>query len=186
LELGHYWIEERNVEMAQNVNKSINQRALSRRLEIALGVIIGLLILLTFILPKYVKIDWDRPVNQVNPQITVTRDGETVAGGNYQYEYSKEPNNHLTPTTELTDPIAESGVERGQALYQLYCIACHGKKGSGGDVATVPLVDVAQEMNDAKISGFISDGLPGTSMPGFRKTLTDEQIENLVAFIRTW
>ena len=31
-----------------------------------------------------------------------------------------------------------------------------------------------------------AEGLPGTSMPGFGETLTDEQIADLVAFIRTW
>jgi mono/diheme cytochrome c family protein len=45
---------------------------------------------------------------------------------------------------------------------------------------------MASGMDDATLSGFISEGLPGTSMPSFSKTLTDEQIEDIVAFIRTW
>ncbi len=36
------------------------------------------------------------------------------------------------------------------------------------------------------LAGFIAEGLPGTSMPGFGKTLTGEQIADLVAFIGTW
>jgi mono/diheme cytochrome c family protein len=41
-------------------------------------------------------------------------------------------------------------------------------------------------MDDAPLASFIVDGLPGTNMPGFGRTLTDEQIRDLVAFIRTW
>jgi mono/diheme cytochrome c family protein len=36
------------------------------------------------------------------------------------------------------------------------------------------------------LARFIAEGLPGTSMPGFAKTLTGEQIADLVAFIDTW
>ena len=36
------------------------------------------------------------------------------------------------------------------------------------------------------LTKFIAEGLPGTSMLGFRKTLTDKQIADPVAFIRTW
>ncbi len=41
-------------------------------------------------------------------------------------------------------------------------------------------------MDDAALATFIAEGLPGTSMPGFGNTLTDEQIADLVAFIHTW
>lgn len=171
--------------MTQNVNNSTNQRLLSRRMVIALGVIIGILILLAFFLPNYVQIAWERPVDLANPQMTVPRDRETVADGDYPYENSKEPINHPTPTTELTDPAAESGVERGQALYQHYCIACHGKKGSGGEVATVPLVNVAQEVGDASLSKIIIKGFQ-PAMPGFGDTFTAEQVNDLVSAIRSW
>jgi len=36
------------------------------------------------------------------------------------------------------------------------------------------------------LATFIAEGLPGTSMPGFGKTLTDEPIADLVSFVRTW
>ncbi len=36
------------------------------------------------------------------------------------------------------------------------------------------------------LARFIAEGLPDTSMPGFGKTLTGEQIADLVTFIGTW
>jgi mono/diheme cytochrome c family protein len=50
----------------------------------------------------------------------------------------------------------------------------------------VVLKDAAQGMDDAALVEFITEGLPGTSMPSFGKTLTEGQIADLMAFIRTW
>jgi mono/diheme cytochrome c family protein len=41
-------------------------------------------------------------------------------------------------------------------------------------------------MDDAALTIFITESIPSISMPGFGKTLTDDQIEDLVAFIRSW
>ncbi len=98
-----------------------------------------------------------------------------------------EPIVHEIPASELTGAAATGrGATRGEGLFDVYCIVCHGEKGSGSPFTTVALKEAASGMDDATLSGFISKGLPGTSMPGFGKTLTDEQITDLVAFIRTW
>jgi putative copper resistance protein D len=87
---------------------------------------------------------------------------------------------------QMTAPTDPDTVARGEALYGVYCVVCHGAEGTGSPLATVPLKDAAQGMDDATLARFIAEGLPGTSMPGFGRTLTDEQIADLVAFIRTW
>jgi mono/diheme cytochrome c family protein len=103
------------------------------------------------------------------------------------YLRSLEPIVHEVPASELTGAAATGrGASRGEGLFDVYCIVCHGEKGSGSPFTTVALKEAASGMDDATLSGFISEGLPGTSMPGFGKTLTDEQIADLVAFIRTW
>jgi mono/diheme cytochrome c family protein len=103
------------------------------------------------------------------------------------YLRSLEPIVHEIPVSELTGAAATGrGATRGEALFHVYCIVCHGEKGSGSPFTIVALEQVASGMDDAVLFGFISEGLQGTSMPGFGKTLTDEQIEDLVAFIRTW
>jgi mono/diheme cytochrome c family protein len=103
------------------------------------------------------------------------------------YLTSLEPIVHEIPASELTGAAATGrGATRGEGLFDVYCIVCHGEKGSGSTFTTVALKEAASGMDDATLSGFITEGLPGTSMPGFGKTLTDEQITDLMAFIRTW
>jgi mono/diheme cytochrome c family protein len=103
------------------------------------------------------------------------------------YLRSLEPIAHDIPTFTLTGAAATgTGAERGEGLFDVYCVVCHGEEGSGSPFTTVALEEVASNMDDARLSGFISEGLSGTSMPGFSKTLTDDQIADLVAFIRTW
>jgi mono/diheme cytochrome c family protein len=101
------------------------------------------------------------------------------------YLRSLEPINHPIPPTELTGAAAENGLERGLALYEIYCLACHGKKGGVGDFAALPLIDVAQGMDDASLSQFIKKGIP-PAMPGFGETFTAEQLNDLVNAIRSW
>lgn len=103
------------------------------------------------------------------------------------YLRSLEPIAHEVPAPTLTGAAATgTGAERGEGLFDVYCVVCHGEKGSGGSFTTVALKEAASGMDDARLSGFISEGLSGTSMPGFSETLSDEQISDLVAFIRSW
>ena len=92
----------------------------------------------------------------------------------------------MSPTLLTGAAASGTGAERGEALYDVYCVVCHGEEGTGGPLTSVALQDAARGMDDESLSRFIAEGLPGTSMPGFGKTLTDEQIGDLVAFIRTW
>jgi len=102
------------------------------------------------------------------------------------YLRSLEPLVHEVPASTLTGAAATgTGAARGEALSGVYCAVCHGEKGAGGPLTTVALKDAAPGMDDATLAKFIAEGVPGTSMPGFGKTLTEEQIADLVAFIRT-
>lgn len=99
------------------------------------------------------------------------------------YLGSLKPNIHEILASTLTGAATTgTGTERGDDLFHEYGVICHGDKGS--PFSTVALNEVAGGLDDAILSGFISKGLSSTSVPGFSKTLTDEQIEDLVAFIR--
>lgn len=103
------------------------------------------------------------------------------------YLRSLEPIAHDVPASSLTGVAATgSGAERGEALYDVYCVKCHGEQGAGGHFTSVDLRGAAGGMDDGMLVGFISDGIPGTRMPGFGRTFSDDEIEDLVAFIRTW
>ena len=78
------------------------------------------------------------------------------------YLRSLEPIDHETPASELTGAAATGrGVTRGEGLFDVYCIVCHGEEGSGSPFTINALKDAASGMDDAALSGFISEGLPG-------------------------
>ncbi|MGE5264939.1 MAG: c-type cytochrome [Acidobacteriota bacterium] len=94
---------------------------------------------------------------------------------------------HKVPPSTLTGiAVNAEGAARGEGLFDVYCRTCHGAKGAGAPLTHVALKDVARGLDPATLTGFINKGLPGTAMPGFGKTLTGDQMTDLVTFIRTW
>jgi len=81
-------------------------------------------------------------------------------------------------------------VQAGQTLFAKNCAPCHGSAGEG-DVG--PSLNDKQFLNttsDDVIFSLISSGVPGTEMPAWNQAhggpLTDEDIRQLVAFLRAW
>jgi len=103
------------------------------------------------------------------------------------YLRSLQPVSHQVPASVLKSTAAKGrGVARGGPIFTVYCAPCHGNSGAGGPFTTVPLKDVAANMNDEAISSLIAEGLPGTIMPPFEKTLTKEEIADVIRFVRSW
>lgn len=83
-------------------------------------------------------------------------------------------------------------VQRGAQLYADQCASCHGDKGQG--VANVgPALNSKNFLSlydDQAIRAVTRDGRPNTMMPAFAEEkggpLRNNQIEDLVAFIRNW
>jgi mono/diheme cytochrome c family protein len=107
----------------------------------------------------------------------------------------------LDGAAPIAVPANQGDATAGQALYTKYgCINCHGPNGLGGvpnpqspDTTVPPLTgkDFASEFNtDAKIADVIRSGsvigkAPIVSMPHWGSILTDQQIAQLVAYIKT-
>jgi cytochrome c oxidase cbb3-type subunit III len=89
------------------------------------------------------------------------------------------------PEVMPPDQIMEFSV-----LYGQNCAGCHGSDGTGG--ATTALHDPVflAIADDAAIRSAVASGVRGTAMPAFAKSaggmLTDNQINVLVAGIRSW
>ena len=84
----------------------------------------------------------------------------------------------------------EERVARGEQIYQAQCVACHGADGQGG---TGPVLNSSQLLKSTQDSVFFSlirSGVPNTQMPAwsvdFGGLLTDEDVRDLVAFMRAW
>lgn len=94
---------------------------------------------------------------------------------------------HAVPPSTLTGRAATgAGADRGEGLYAAYCRSCHGDRGGGGPLTLVPLAMASRYLDDGALGATIAAGLPGSRMPGFERTLTQDQVRDLVAFIRSW
>lgn len=86
---------------------------------------------------------------------------------------------------------SEVAVSAGQTLFQANCTLCHGDNGEG--TRGRPSLNDKQFLDntsDDRIFSIISSGVPNTEMPAWNQShggpLTDEDVTNLVAFIRAW
>lgn len=89
-------------------------------------------------------------------------------------------------------PADEASLARGKALYQAYCVSCHGPdgRGNGPQAASLPVPPAdltvhAPAHTDGELFRFIANGLRGTPMPAFKDTLSREDIWHLVNYIKS-
>jgi copper transport protein len=92
--------------------------------------------------------------------------------------------NPVAPTTQ--------SIEAGRNLFQQNCVVCHGAEGRGdgpqAESLDPPPVDIRQHLPlhiDPQFFAFIADGVGGTAMPAWRDQFSDEDIWNLINFMRS-
>ncbi len=95
----------------------------------------------------------------------------------------------------LTPP---SGAEEGAKLFAANCVGCHGKYGEGGPnparpgdiIHPISSGDFISTRTDETIHAIIAQGQPNLGMVPFSADnggpLSDDQINQVVAFMRTW
>jgi len=93
--------------------------------------------------------------------------------------------------------------DKGKVIYDKRCTWCHGAEGDGAGAAkerlnppprdftsgsykirTSSFEDIAP--NDDDIFRMIRDGMPGTSMPGWSSLLTEQEMWDLVAYVKAF
>ena len=86
----------------------------------------------------------------------------------------------------------DASIALGRELYQQRCVACHGLTGMGDGSAAAALNPPPARLplhvplhSDGDIFAFIEGGFPGSAMPAFRGTLSEEQMWHLVNYLRT-
>lgn len=99
-----------------------------------------------------------------------------------------------TNTTTNAAPTAPADVlADARKIYSDKCAKCHQENGKGGKVTiegeTINPDDLTTDkmakMSDEKYMDYIKNGVPGEGMPAFKNQLTDEQIKDVIKFIRT-
>ena len=78
----------------------------------------------------------------------------------------------------------------GRHLFADNCAECHGDNGEGGgDAPTLNAKQFLDSTSDGQIEALVAGGVSGTEMPAwsleFGGTLTDEQVKQLVTYLRS-
>jgi len=83
-----------------------------------------------------------------------------------------------------------AAVAAGRVLFADNCVACHGEKGEGKLGPALNSRALLKAATDETLFSLIGTGVPGTVMPAWGQThggpFTDQQISQMVAFIRAW
>ena len=120
----------------------------------------------------------------------------TACGGNENSSSGTNANATLAPVPAeyagLTNPLGADAATAGAEVFRTNCEMCHGPQGHGDGPAGQSLepkpgnlAEVQTKAGDDYLFWRIHDGKPGTSMVAWRGILTDEQIWQAVAFLRT-
>ncbi len=109
---------------------------------------------------------------------TILRAG---AGGNSEDASSETVVDKNPYTVDDAEAIAE-----GKALWSSTgCYACHGGKAEGGVGPSLTDDEWVYKPTDKALYKAIAQGRPGTNMVGWSKDLNNDQIWQLIAFIRS-
>ena len=119
-----------------------------------------------------------------------------ACGGNGSSTSEENENATLAPVPPeyagLTNPLGPEVADAGAEVFRTNCATCHGPQGHGDGPAGQSLnpkpgnlAKIQEAAGDDFLFWRIHDGKPGTSMVAWKGILTDEQIWQTVAFIRT-
>lgn len=91
-----------------------------------------------------------------------------------------------------TNPLGADAALAGATVFKDYCASCHGALGHGDGPAAASLVpppknlaELQSQVKDDYLLWRISDGKEGTAMVAWKGILTEEQIWQVITFIRT-
>ena len=91
-----------------------------------------------------------------------------------------------------TNPLGATAATAGAEIFKNNCVLCHGAQGHGDGPAGAALnprpknlVALASTVGDDYLYWRINTGKEGTSMVAWKGVLADEQIWQVVSFVRT-
>lgn len=98
------------------------------------------------------------------------------------------PTTYVRPTVTYT----ATSIARGQALYREHCAGCHGVGGAGDGPAAAGITPRPPGLSGSRIADhtagdlfwWLTNGIPGSTMPGFGDRLSPESRWDVVNFVR--
>ncbi|MBI1857802.1 MAG: cbb3-type cytochrome c oxidase subunit II [Candidatus Melainabacteria bacterium] len=111
-----------------------------------------------------------------------------------KYDRIYRPDEYVAKLEKRTvDVNSSAAANAGRGIFQQNCATCHGTHGLGNGPNAIALAKKPanfsrpfyKDYDDVTWFWRVSEGVPGTRMPQWRKKLTDEQMWYLVAFLKT-
>src|SRR5262249_49885405 len=81
-------------------------------------------------------------------------------------------------------PAVSSDAAEGRRVFDAQCAWCHGNEGDGGMGPNLHGT-LRHATSLASIVDIITNGIPGTDMPGFRSPLTERSIRQTAAYVQS-
>jgi len=154
-------------------------------------------------MPQARSARWSRPKGAIACRLCFTLAVGVVAFGCDQSSSTKEKVDYRSQIAALagderpTDPLTLSQ-QRGSAVYQHYCLICHGVDGQGNgfnaSLLGTPPRNFSEEafwkqIDDEQLFTVISRGGKAVNksvlMPAWGHTLSEQQIRDVIAYLRT-
>ncbi len=90
------------------------------------------------------------------------------------------------------EAVAKGDAEKGKEVYEKNCVVCHGAQGKGDGPSgklTVPRATdftskASKRKSDAQLLMAIREGRPPSAMTGWKGKLSDQEIDDVVAYVR--
>lgn len=82
----------------------------------------------------------------------------------------------------LADP-GDAELTAGEGLFRVHCARCHGMLGEGGEGPSLKRPRLRHAPDDAALFEIISEGIPGTGMPG-TWAASDAELWNIAGYVR--
>jgi cytochrome c oxidase cbb3-type subunit 3/ubiquinol-cytochrome c reductase cytochrome c subunit len=90
------------------------------------------------------------------------------------------------PSEKLAERTIEGDATKGALTWAATCAKCHGAKGAGGKHNALANPELLKAASDAFLATTIERGRAGTPMPAFGDKLTKQNVDDILALLRSW
>jgi cytochrome c oxidase cbb3-type subunit 3 len=89
------------------------------------------------------------------------------------------------PKPQLDESVLSGSAARGEGIYKKECAGCHGARGTGGPNVSIGNAGFLADASNGFLRYAIREGRKGTAMPAFGDKLQHQDVEDVVAFLRS-